>query len=250
VHKAANGIKVETGADILAGDALLAYTKLNVEHSLGKFESKVKTDNCGEIKVETKKLLPGLNLIMSANQKPQYKGEIQYGKDAINAALSYTSCNGANKINANGVFAATKAVNVGASVDFDVNASQVGAVQAAANMARAKGSFGLKYNTNRATSKSCMSLGYVHQCCSRTSVAGRVCYNITTAEPCFALAARMKMNADTTYKMRATSKGNVGVSLEQQLVSPALKMNINGMSNVFDAGAGAKYGFGFTFGDY
>lgn len=250
VHKANNGIKVETGADVLADDVLLAYTKLNVDHSFGKFETKVKTNNSGDVKFETKKLLPGMNVIVSANEKPQYKAEVQYAKDCFNVCASFTQCKGAGAINANGV-AAVAGAHVGASVDFDVSASQVGAVKTAAAMKLgAKGKAGVAYNMNMAKSTSCMSVGYVHAMCSRMNVAARACYNITTAKPCLSLGTSLKLNADTTYKMRCNDSGDVAVSLTQTLASPAMKCELTGASNVFNAGAGAKYGFGFTFGDF
>lgn len=247
ITTASNGIKLETGAELGADNKSTAFTTLNLAHSIGKLESKAKTDNSGSMKIESDQILKGLNAIFSADHKSAVTGELQYTKDAFNAGLTFGN---SQKGALNGVFSFQDFV-VGAEVNFDIKAaSPLKSVSAAAQYKQKKFQGVLQYSNALGAGSDTVKASYFHNICAKSQVAAQFKYDITKGTSNVVLGLSKALDADTTFKARVQDTGVVGLSLTQALNSPHVKIEVKGECKPLEAGSSTKFGFSLTYGDY
>lgn len=254
INKAASGVEMETslkGTNAANRSGAIKATVTCAKHGKAEFTASSAAKPLIAAKFTTTKLVDGLKLTVSGNEKPCGKVEADYARDNFSASAALSCGSGSPALALSGAFG-SDGVSIGGSAAFD--ASSFAIKEFGAGWQYTQNDFTGTVRTRTVTDGAdTVTASYFFKARNATNIGASFEYDLNAKSSLLSLGTHFNYGADTAVKVKANSKGVVCAAIEQTLSDPSMKIN---MATEFGAGSACpflpakKFGFGVTLGDF
>jgi len=245
-HNAKNGVTLESGG--VYTNELSGYVKATQKSKeLGSAEVNIETSGKAEGKVKFDQMAKGLVLTLSGNEKPSAKVNVDYSQEyfAGSAALDTAVKSFQTKIDGSAVVG-FEGLSFGGQFKFDVSGDNE-LEDYNAGVEYSQEDFTATIQSADKTEK--ITASYYQKVGSDLQVGASVDFG--KGGRVLTIGDEYQLDADTTLKGKANTKGVVSAVVEHRLANPKLQFGVAASFNAFNGPVAAdQFGLSVTFGDF
>jgi len=246
-HNAKNGVTLESGG--VYTNELSGYVKATQKSKdFGTTEVSIETSGKADGKVKFDQIAKGLVVTISGNEKPSGKLNVDYSQDLVSVSGSVDTAFKNFQTKLDGTAAVGfDGFSVGGAVKFDVSGdNELEDYNAGAEYSQ--DDFTATLQTSDKTEK--ITASYFQKVSNELQVGASVDFG--KGGRVLTLGDEYQLDADTTLKGKANTKGVVSAVVEHRLANPKLQFGVAASFNAFNNApvVADQFGLSVTFGDF
>lgn len=248
INKTSSGVELESA--LKGGQGTVKTTMNCPKHGKAEVTVSSAAKPLVGAKFTTEKLCKGLKLVVSGNEGLKGGVDADYQKDNFTASTKIALGAGAPVVTVAGSFG-LDGVTIGGEAILDSGSQAV--KEFGAGWQYAQKDFTGTIRTRTSDKSDTVTASYFFTTATGSQVGTSYQYDLNKNASSVQVGTEFKYGADTVVKAKANSAGVVTTAIEHVLREPLIKVNA-----AFEFGAGfqvtnftpAKFGFGFTCGDF